>query len=105
ASLTKAGLLTDRSSQTGGLPISEETVAKTCRSARCSQWRDRAGFTPASLFTRPRKDENLGIVYGYHIGVPRVNEILTALKKYACKVRWIWPKRIPRRRAEALAGE
>src|SRR6185295_12816205 len=76
ASLTKAGLLTDRSSQTGGLPISGETVAITCRSARCSQWRDRAGFTPASLFTLPRKEENLGIVYGYHIGVPRVNEIL-----------------------------
>src|SRR5580700_510387 len=45
-----------------GLPIPKNS-GFTAPAARCSQWRDRAGFAPASLFTRlhdehPRESSN-----------------------------------------------
>src|SRR5262245_8102688 len=54
----KVGLLTCRSSRPAAFPSSKDSGipdhrADACRRAPCSQWRDRAGFSPASLFTRP----------------------------------------------------
>src|SRR5215471_16552030 len=51
----EAGLLTHRSLRFGNLPVPLQNSGFTSRSARCSQWRDRAGFTPASLFTHRRR--------------------------------------------------
>ena len=56
----KAGLLTRTSCIPQRLPASPcgETVAHCCVTP-CLQWRDRAGFAPASLFTLPAWAENL----------------------------------------------
>ncbi len=48
---SEAGLLTRRSSQ-HRLPSHPAEQWLASPAARCSQWRDRAGFSPASLFTR-----------------------------------------------------
>jgi len=52
---SKAGLLTDRSSwnQQPSRPFQNSGLLRW--STRCSQWRNRAGFSPASLFTREFK--------------------------------------------------
>src|SRR5712692_8579917 len=54
---SKAGLLTHRSSRNRQPSHSRRNSGLQRRSARCSQWRDRAGFTPASLFTRRERRE------------------------------------------------
>jgi len=46
---SEAGLLTYRSLRAGSLPVDSGWWVPR---ARCLQWRDRAGFAPASLFTR-----------------------------------------------------
>jgi len=69
--LPEAGLLTCRSSQ-NRLPSRSEEQWPTLPAARCLQWRDRAGFSPASLFTRPN-GEHLKEFSRYHIGANAVN--------------------------------
>ncbi len=73
----KAGLLTHRSSRTGILPIPKNSGLLP--SARCSQWRDRAGFAPASLFTHrlslTLNGEHLGTGPWFHIVWIAVNGV------------------------------
>jgi len=50
---SKAGLLTCRSSRYRLPSHPSWNSGIGCRTALCLQWRDRAGFSPASLFTHP----------------------------------------------------
>jgi len=57
------------------------TVAFKRRFARCSQWRNRAGITPASLFTHRFKVSTSGQAHVYHNGrcnVKAVAEVAVA---------------------------
>jgi len=72
--LTKAGLLTDRSSQTGCLPISEETVAKLAGPLAVHSGATVRDSHPLPFSPAP-EGENLGIVYGYHKPGSEVNVI------------------------------
>jgi len=72
----EAGLLTRRSSRAGAFPFHRRNSGLHClqlleialqllrsgRPVRCSQWRDRAGFSPASLFTRPNRRAPQGVL-------------------------------------------
>jgi hypothetical protein len=55
-------------------PLPKEQWCFLSRSARCSQWRDRAGISPASLFTRRHRRAPRNSLYGYHNGVRGSNQ-------------------------------